>query len=73
MRFIFFTPPFIPPYIPPHVYKYYFLQNFKDIEKLKKKYPYIQYPGPYITGDYSFGGTITPTGPVSPAAIRPPS
>lgn len=71
MRFIFYTPPFIPPFIPPPVYKYYFLQKFKDIEEMKKKYPYIHYPGTYVIGEYSPYGPITPTGPTSPAGVRP--
>ncbi|MGD6803858.1 hypothetical protein [Rossellomorea aquimaris] len=69
---VFFYPPYFPPFIPPHIYKYYFLQKFLDIDKIKQKYPYYQLPaGPYIVGEYLPSGSTTPTGPTTPAYVRP--
>jgi hypothetical protein len=69
---VFFYPPFFPPYIPPHIYKYYFLQKFQDIEALKQKYPYFDFPsGSYVFGEYQYSASgVTPTGPTSPASAR---
>jgi hypothetical protein len=67
---VFFYPPFIPPYIPPPVYKYYFLQKFNNVEMMKH-HPYFQTSADsYVLGGYSSQGTLTPTGPTSPANVR---